>query len=114
MRESVELALESGPAMIFDVGLPLSAMESYIAAVRDELQREWGARHQVWVFGHAGDGNLHLVVAAGDGSVEAQQRIERCVYEPLAAVSGSVSAEHGIGLEKRAWLGISRNPPRWR
>jgi FAD/FMN-containing dehydrogenase len=32
------------------------------------------------------------------------------VYRPLAAIGGSVSAEHGIGLEKRAYLPLSRSP----
>ena len=35
--------------------------------------------------------------------------MESCVYEPLMPFFGSVSAEHGIGLEKRAYLGISRS-----
>ncbi|MBT8421724.1 MAG: FAD-binding oxidoreductase, partial [Gammaproteobacteria bacterium] len=110
IRESVELTLEDGPAMIFDVGLPLSAMESYLAEVRRQLRDEWGSAHRLSVFGHAGDGNLHLVVAAGDGTSAAQLRIERCVYEPLADAGGTVSAEHGIGLEKKQWLSICRNP----
>jgi FAD/FMN-containing dehydrogenase len=32
------------------------------------------------------------------------------VYEPLASRGGSVSAEHGIGLEKQPWLALSRSP----
>ena len=36
--------------------------------------------------------------------------IEAAVYDPLKALRGSVSAEHGIGLEKKSWLGHSRSP----
>jgi FAD/FMN-containing dehydrogenase len=36
--------------------------------------------------------------------------VERCVYEPLAARGGPVSAEHGIGLEKQPGLALSRSP----
>ena len=36
--------------------------------------------------------------------------MEKIVYEPLQAMGGAVSAEHGIGLEKKGWLGISRSP----
>jgi len=61
------------------------------------------------VFGHMADGNLHLVIAAGDDPAT-RARIERMVYEPLAAIGGSVSAEHGIGLEKRNYLPLSRTP----
>ena len=32
------------------------------------------------------------------------------MYRPLAARAGSVSAEHGIGIEKRPWLSLSRSP----
>ena len=46
----------------------------------------------------------------GPPSREARHGIEQCVYEPLAARNGSVSAEHGIGLEKRPWLPLSRSP----
>ena len=35
---------------------------------------------------------------------------ERCVYEPLRSIAGSISAEHGIGLERKAYLEISRSP----
>ena len=61
------------------------------------------------MFGHLGDGNLHFIVA-GPPSAEARHGIERCVYEPLASRSGSVSAEHGIGLEKQPWLSLCRSP----
>jgi FAD/FMN-containing dehydrogenase len=53
------------------------------------------------------DGNLHIVVAAGDDPAT-RARVEDIVYRPLAAIGGSVSAEHGIGLEKRAYLPLSR------
>jgi FAD/FMN-containing dehydrogenase len=68
--------------------------------------------HRTWVFGHAGDGNLHLVCSmAQDSALTSRQRlaIETAVYEPLKACAGSVSGEHGIGLEKKHWLSISRS-----
>ena len=65
------------------------------------------ARTARFVFGHMADGNLHLVIAAGDDAAT-RARIEGMVYRPLAAIGGSVSAEHGIGLEKRAYLPLSR------
>ena len=57
-------------------------------------------------FGHMGDGNLHLVVSVGQSD---RKGVEACVYEPLADISGSVSAEHGVGLEKKPYLGIARS-----
>ena len=65
---------------------------------------------QLIVFGHVADGNLHLVVAAGEDRHEATfEAVERCVYEPLRSIAGSISAEHGIGLERKAYLEISRS-----
>jgi FAD/FMN-containing dehydrogenase len=64
--------------------------------------------NRCFVFGHMADGNLHLVIAAGDDA-ETRARLEAIVYRPLAAIGGSVSAEHGIGLEKRAYLPLSRS-----
>jgi FAD/FMN-containing dehydrogenase len=63
--------------------------------------------------GHLADGNLHFLVLydaeAAGGDVAAHAISDAVVYEPLAPLKGSVSAEHGIGLEKKAHLHISRN-----
>jgi FAD/FMN-containing dehydrogenase len=60
------------------------------------------------LFGHAGDGNLHvnvLGVPAGEG-----QRVEDPVLQLVADLGGSISAEHGIGVAKRPWLHLNRTP----
>ena len=56
-------------------------------------------------FGHLGDGNIHL----GVGPAHDKHAVECIVYERLARVNGSISAEHGIGLEKREFLPHSRS-----
>ena len=61
------------------------------------------------VFGHLADGNLHIITAVGTGDQKSIRLMEECVYEPLRKFKGSVSAEHGIGLEKKEFLGISRS-----
>jgi FAD/FMN-containing dehydrogenase len=108
LRDDVESFFRLGMPVTFDISLPVTEMESYVADVLVRLEREWPA-YRRFVFGHLGDGNLH-VIAAGPPSHEARHGIERCVYEPLAARNGSVSAEHGIGLEKQPWLSLSRSP----
>ena len=62
-----------------------------------------------FTFGHMGDGNLHLVISVGAGGPEHRETVERCVYEPLRAIHGSVSAEHGVGLEKKPYLDVTRS-----
>jgi FAD/FMN-containing dehydrogenase len=64
----------------------------------------------VIVFGHLGDGNLHVLVAPRPWDDALRHRAEELVYLPLKALGGSLSAEHGIGLEKRDWLHVSRTP----
>ncbi len=106
LRDDIESVFRCGYPIGFDISLPVTEMESYVAEMLARLEHDWPA-YRRFVFGHLGDGNLH-VIAAGPFSREAKEAIERCVYEPLAARSGSVSAEHGIGLEKQPWLKLSR------
>lgn len=109
LRDDVAQVVQFGLPFIFDVSLPITAMEAYIAGVRAALAAAW-PDHRCWVFGHLGDGNLHLAIRAGDAVGSARGAVERIVYGPLAAIGGSVSAEHGIGLEKKPYLELSRNP----
>ncbi len=108
LRDDVEGIFRLGMPVAFDISLPLAAMEGYVNEVLERLEREWPA-YQRFVFGHLGDGNLHII-AAGPPSAEARHGIERCVYEPLASRGGSVSAEHGVGTEKQPWLDLCRSP----
>jgi FAD/FMN-containing dehydrogenase len=108
LRDDVEGFFRMGMPVTFDVSLPIADMETYVGEVMQRLEREWPA-YRRFVFGHLGDGNLHII-AAGPPSLEAKHGIERCVYQPLAARGGSVSAEHGIGLEKQPWLEMCRSP----
>lgn len=108
LRDDVEQLFRLGMPVTFDISLPLADMEAYLTEAMARLEREWPA-YRRFVFGHLGDGNLHVIVC-GPPSAEARHGIERCVYEPLAARQGSVSAEHGIGLEKQPWLPLSRSP----
>jgi FAD/FMN-containing dehydrogenase len=108
LRDDVEQFFRMGMPVTFDISLPVGEMEAYVAEALARLEKDWPA-YRRFVFGHLGDGNLHFIVA-GPPSREAKHGIERCVYEPLAARSGSVSAEHGIGLEKQPWLPLSRGP----
>ena len=107
LRDDVEMFFRLGMPVTFDISLPLTEMEGYLAEALGRLEREW-PEYRRFVFGHLGDGNLHII-AAGPPSRAARHGIERCVYEPLAARGGSVSAEHGIGLDKQPWLKLSRS-----
>lgn len=108
LRDDVLQPQRYGAMIAFDVSLPIAQMPDYVARVEAGFRGRWPAG-RFWVFGHLGDGNLHLVFSRGGLPDDARETIERIVYEPLAAIGGSVSAEHGIGLEKRRWLPLSRS-----
>lgn len=108
IREDVWQPKHIAPLLTFDVSLPIENMKAYVEGVNSAV-RAFAGENRSFVFGHMADGNLHLVIAAGDDDAT-RARVENMVYAPLAAIGGSVSAEHGIGLEKRAYLPLSRTP----
>ena len=107
LRDDVEKQAQFGPTLMFDVSLPISQMEKYVAKVRTNLDKYW-EQFNLIVWGHLADGNLHLVVGVGDLEKETIKKIEGSVYKPLEHIGGSISAEHGIGLEKKPYLHLSR------
>ena len=107
LRDDVAQCMRNWPIFTFDVSLPILEMENYLQAVRDALEARWPDTLSLMIFGHLGDCNLHLIIGVGDA--DARHAVEGIVYGSLAGRSGSVSAEHGIGLEKRRYLPLSRS-----
>ncbi|ELY21906.1 FAD-binding oxidoreductase [Halomonas sp. ATBC28] len=109
IREDIEgLVKGLAPVLTFDVSLPIADMQRYTNALEAQLTQRW-AEAKLVVFGHLGDGNLHISVSVGSAEIEVRREVEAMVYQPLATLGGSVSAEHGIGLEKRPWLATCRS-----
>jgi len=88
-----------------DVTLPHSRLESFEKEVRLLLKRDFPDATLV-LFGHAGDGNLHVNVVGPDPDDDA---VDEAVLRLVASLGGSISAEHGIGRAKARWLGLSRS-----
>jgi FAD/FMN-containing dehydrogenase len=107
IRDDVGQLRRLAPIFAFDVSLPIAAMEPYATQVRSRLAAKWPGAH-CSTFGHLADGNLHFVFARGSADEETRRAVEEIVYRPLEAIGGSVSAEHGIGLEKKRWLRLCR------
>lgn len=104
IRENFEDIL---PAYLYDISLPIDAMESYVESVSQELSERWPEARCV-VMGHIADGNLHLFIKTG-GIADKHAECDELVYRALDGTGGSVSAEHGIGTEKMRWLSLSRS-----
>jgi len=108
IRDDVGTLMNEAPMFMFDVSLPLRHMPDYVGRLESGLRSGWQDA-RLFVFGHLGDGNLHVAVQAGPEDGSDRERVESLVYTPLRAYSGSISAEHGIGLEKKPWLDVSRS-----
>ncbi len=112
VRDNIPALFAYQPLILFDISLPISEMEGYL----EEMQNNIAAIDEqlfVTTLGHLGDGNLHVAVELGnieENGIEARKRsIERAVYTPLTKRQGSISGEHGIGLEKKPYLSICRS-----
>ena len=93
----------------FDISFAVA--QAGIAAQRcDDRLRARKPQAVVLVYGHLGDGNLHIVVQEPGWTNEAIDEVKQIVYEVTGEMGGSVSAEHGIGEEKLKVLPLSRSP----
>ena len=100
-------ALEQmGIARMEDIGVPRSRIPEMLRAI-DAV----AVAHRVTIgtFGHAGDGNLHptFVIGRDEPEAAALQRVstaKAALYEATLALGGTVTAEHGIGASRQAWL----------
>jgi FAD/FMN-containing dehydrogenase len=97
-----------GKTQGFDVSLAIRDMDAFVGRLQSDLA-ELDAHARLLVFGHLADGNLHLTVGMHE-PWPSHEQVEQVVYGCVQAFAGAVSAEHGIGLEKKAWLPISRQP----
>lgn len=106
VRESLaEVLGVYGPPLKFDVSLPLAAIAGF-AADAVALIHERVSDAVPVLFGHVGEGNLHLNV------LRVPPEAEKALYGPMmdliAGCGGNVSSEHGVGSRKRAYLEMSR------
>jgi len=112
-REGISEAITKFTPYKNDLSVRISEIPSYL----DDLDRLVGTRYpgfEVLWYGHFGDGNLHMnILKPSDMTVEefekACGKVNPEVFELTRAHNGSISAEHGIGLLKRAWLPYTRS-----
>ncbi len=115
LRESISESLSAtGFPHKNDIALPVRALEAFCA----ELEDVFASRYPSWevcLFGHIGDGNLHVNVMKPADMEKAAflarvKEADRDLFDLVRKHEGSISAEHGVGLLKKTWLGWSRSP----
>ncbi len=87
-----------------DVGVPLSALPRFLEQLPAVVSAACPAARTI-VFGHLGDGNLHVNVLGPD---RADDAAGDAVLELVLACGGAISAEHGVGTAKARWLAAAR------
>jgi FAD/FMN-containing dehydrogenase len=93
----------------FDVSFAIGDIGRAALECEAMLRERWPGSTAL-VYGHLGDGNLHVIAHVQGGGPETNEAIEDAVYDLVRRYHGAVSAEHGIGLLKRKVLGHTRSP----
>ena len=105
-REAHTLAINTlGPPHKLDVTVPVPRIPDLVAEVPARLAAV-APDATAWLFGHAGDGNVHVNVT---GLAPDDERAEELVFTTVLGMGGSISAEHGIGTAKRRWMTAARS-----
>ena len=114
LREGISESLSAtGLPHKNDVSLPISALEAFCA----ELDGLFASRYPGWeicLFGHIGDGNLHVNVMKPDelpkdAFLAKTHEADHAMFRLVKQYGGSISAEHGIGLLKKEFLAYTRS-----
>jgi glycolate dehydrogenase FAD-linked subunit len=112
LREARRQALRAlerlGMVRMEDVGVPRAAVPALLLAI-ERIAAANGVR--MATFGHVGDGNLHpnFIFDRDDEAAAAlTERVRDAIFREALALGGTVTAEHGIGMARRAWLPIQR------
>ena len=102
---------ESPVSHMEDVVVPRAVIPRLVSGVH-ELAAEWRVR--IVCFGHAGDGNVHVIALKDDLSDERWQEVvpvlQAEIYKLALSLGGTLTGEHGIGATRRAYLPLALDP----
>ncbi len=110
-----EVIASRGVAHKLDLAVPVAAVPDLIRGLDDVLNGALTGDvgpEEAYVFGHVGDGNLHLNLVHPQGGIDERRagEVEARVYRLVAELGGTVAAEHGVGVAKIPWLHLTRSP----
>ena len=110
LRENLALGLnKDGYTFKYDISLPLGPMYEIVSLLREKLGRDKSLKYRRCVgYGHIGDGNLHLNITCSEYDPEVHSILEPFIYEWTSNLNGSISAEHGLGINKAKFIHYSK------
>src|SRR5688572_30722592 len=106
LRESIPEAQFSN--VKHDISVPVSRIPEFIEGVDQQLRLAFHDA-QIFCFGHVGDGNLHYNIGPA-ALLPQREAVNRIVYDAVARLGGSISAEHGLGQLKREAIRRQKSP----
>ena len=106
---AAEVSSGVGYMHTYDISIKVGDMGYFGEEVVKRLRQRWPGA-VIGLFGHIGDGNLHIVIHVGPDTRLQHLAVDEIIYGLVQELQGSVSAEHGIGLMKKPFLGHSRSP----
>ncbi|XP_068231381.1 D-2-hydroxyglutarate dehydrogenase, mitochondrial [Palaemon carinicauda] len=107
IRERIaEALIHEGYTYKYDISLPHKDFYRIVENMKDRLG---DSVIRCCGYGHIGDGNLHLNIVSKEFQRDIVNLIEPTVFEWTAEVSGSISAEHGLGFKKRNYMHFSKS-----
>jgi glycolate oxidase len=102
IRSNIYTALKPDTLDILDITVPISELEKVVAVI-EKLETKYDAPSPV--FGHAGDGNLHVhLMRRSDGDTRHIESLRNEIYEATVAAGGVITGEHGVGKARTYML----------
>lgn len=113
IREDITECLSRYTPYKNDISVTTSQVPNFMNDLDQVLKTAYPKWEVVW-FGHVGDGNLHISILRPDGMTKEQfvkecRQVDQLLFEVVRKYQGSISAEHGVGLTKKAFLNYTRS-----
>ncbi len=113
LREGISESIAPRTPYKNDISVVVSKVPQFLREIDAVVTEHYPDFEIIW-FGHIGDGNLHLNILKPESMENAEffekcQQVNKWVFDIVQKHAGSVSAEHGVGLVKKDYLGVTRS-----
>ena len=113
LREYISETISHWTPYKNDISVTVSKVPAFLKEIDAIVEENYPDFEVIW-FGHIGDGNLHLNILKPDAMARDEffakcATVNKWVFETVEKYNGSISAEHGVGMTKRDYLGYSRS-----